>query len=63
MNMLLWQVIGQDARLLSAAQEQKKRSESSLAQKERQITKLDTAFNKASQEVLKVRLVGHMGVG
>lgn len=47
------QVIGQDARLLSAAQEQKKRSESSLAQKERQITKLDTAFNKASQEVLK----------
>lgn len=42
--------------LLAAAREQKKVYESSLVQKERQITKLDAAFKTASQEVLKVWL-------
>lgn len=49
-------MIDQNVQLLAAAREQKKVYESSLVQKERQITKLDTAFKTASQEVLKVWL-------
>ena len=48
------QVIGQNAQLLAAAQEGKQLFETSLAQKDRQISKLDTAFKTTSQEVLKV---------
>lgn len=47
--------------LLGAAREQKKVYESSLVQKERQITKLDTAFKTASQEVLKVGVPSTLG--
>ena len=48
------QMIGRTAELLEAAQEQKRNYEASLGQRQRQISKLDTAFKAASEEVLKV---------
>lgn len=48
------QMIGRTTELLEAAQEQKRSYEASLGQRQRQITKLDTAFKSASEEVLKV---------
>lgn len=49
------QVIARTSELLEAAQEQKRSYETSLSQRQRQITKLDTAFKAASEEVLKVQ--------
>ena len=48
------QVIGRTSELLDASNEQKRGCELALEQKQRQITKLDTAFKSASQEVMKV---------
>lgn len=50
------QVIGRTSELLDASNEQKRGCELALEQKQRQITKLDTAFKSASQEVMKVRV-------
>ena len=50
------QVIGRTSDLLDASNEQKRSCELTLEQKQRQITKLDTAFKSASQEVMKVRV-------
>ena len=48
------QVIGRTSELLDASNEQRKSCELALEQRHRQISKLDTAFKSASQEVMKV---------
>ncbi len=48
------QVIGRTSELLEVAQERRRAQETGLSQRERQITKLDTAYKAASQEVIKV---------
>lgn len=47
------QVIGRTSELLEASAEHKKSCELALEQSQRQVSKLDTAFKTASQEVLK----------
>lgn len=49
-----FQVISRTSELLESSAEQKKSCEAALEQRQRQITKLDTAFKSASQEVMKV---------
>jgi len=48
------QVIGRTSELLDASNEQRKSCELALEQRQRQVSKLDTAFKSASQEVMKV---------
>ena len=48
------QVINRSSELLDASTEQKRSQEAALEQKQRQVTKLETAFKSASQEVMKV---------
>ena len=48
------QVISRTSELLESSAEQRKSCEAALEQRQRQVTKLDTAFKSASQEVMKV---------
>ena len=50
----VYQVISRTSELLESSSEQRKSCEATLEQRQRQITKLDTAFKSASQEVMKV---------